>query len=110
MKMWPLNLLLFALTSCTPTSESSSSVTSDHHVTSTNTVTTRNVESFRFVGATTTVQQAIARLGPPDRDVGSGLFVYSYRLVDGTEVLIGSQDGTRITYVRHGETVLFQQR
>ena len=53
--------------------------------------------------------QVTSKLGDPDRDVGSGLHVYSYRLTDGSDVLIGSADGSRILYVRHGSEALFEK-
>jgi len=56
------------------------------------------------------MHEVIAKLGKPDRDVGSGLYVYAYRLNDGTDVLIGSSDGSGILYVRHGTEVLFQKK
>ncbi len=61
----------------------------------------RSVESFRFIGPVTTMQQVIDRVGPPDQDIGSGLEIGEYRLNDGTYVWIGSGAG-RIMYVRHG--------
>ena len=70
----------------------------------------RSIESFRFIGSETTLQEVTAKLGAPDRDVGSGLYVYAYRLSDGTDVLIGSADGSHILYVRHGPEVLFEKR
>ena len=53
--------------------------------------------------------QVTSKLGNPDRDVGSGLYVYAYRLNDGSDVLIGSADGSSILYVRHGTKVLFER-
>jgi hypothetical protein len=70
----------------------------------------RSIESFRFIGPETTMQQVNTKLGAPDRDVGSGLYVYLYRLRDGSDVLIGSADGSHILYVRHGTDVLFEKR
>ena len=70
----------------------------------------RSIGSFRFIGPETTMQQVITKLGTPDRDIGSGLYVYAYRLSDGTDVLIGSADGSHILYVRHGTEVLFEKR
>lgn len=69
-----------------------------------------SLDSFRFIGAQTTMQEVTARLGKPDRDTGSGLHVYMYRLSDGTAVLIGSSDGSAIMYVRHGGEVLFPRK
>ncbi|MBA4150636.1 MAG: hypothetical protein H0X66_21190 [Verrucomicrobia bacterium] len=70
----------------------------------------RSIESFRFIGPETTLQEVTTKLGAPDRDVGSGLYVYAYRLSDGTDVWIGSADGSHILYVRHGTEVLFEKR
>ena len=75
----------------------------------TTTQASRSIESFRFIGSETTMQQLTAKLGDPDRDIGSGLYVYAYRLSDGSDVLIGSADGSRILYVRHGTKVLFER-
>ncbi|MCB1229043.1 MAG: hypothetical protein KDN19_02190 [Verrucomicrobiae bacterium] len=69
----------------------------------------RTVESFHFIGAATTLQDVIARLGAPDRDVGSGIYIYAYRLTDGSDVLVGSADGSHILYVRHGQDILFEK-
>lgn len=68
----------------------------------------RTIESFRFIGSGTTVGEVTARLGAPDRDLGSGLYVYGYELADGSEVRIGSADGTNVLYVRHGRDTLFE--
>ena len=70
----------------------------------------QTVESFRFIGAATTVQDLTGRLGTADRDIGSGIYVYAYRLADGSEVLVGSADGSHILYVRHGQDILFERR
>jgi hypothetical protein len=70
----------------------------------------RTVETFRFIGPTTTVAEVNARLGQPERDAGSGMFIFAYRLTDGSEVLVGSPDGSRILYVRHGKDVLFERK
>jgi len=59
------------------------------------------VDDFRFIGAHTTMQDVIARVGAPGGDIGSGIHIYLYRLEDGTLVWIGSPDGSEILYVRH---------
>lgn len=69
----------------------------------------RTLSSFGFIGPGTPVQQAIATLGPADRDVGSGIHVYVYRLTDGSEVLIGSPGASEIWYVVHGSTDLYRR-
>jgi hypothetical protein len=62
------------------------------------------------------VQDVIARLGAPDRDVGSGIYILEYRLRDGSHVWIGSPNNSQIIYVRHGAAsigegeVLYERR
>jgi hypothetical protein len=48
------------------------------------------------------MQQVIAKLGKPDRDVGSGIYIFVYQLSDDSCIWIGSADNSRIMYVRHG--------
>ena len=61
----------------------------------------RSIESFRFIGAQTTVQQMIEKLGQPDRITTAGIYTYFYGLSDGTGIRIGSPDGSRVVFVRH---------
>jgi hypothetical protein len=56
------------------------------------------------------MQQVATKLGMADRDVGSGIYAYAYLLSDGTNVLIGSADGSQILYVRHGTEVLYEKK
>src|SRR5262249_6329067 len=69
----------------------------------------RSIESFRFIGPTTTMPQVLASVGSPDRDVGSGIYIYEYRLSDGSRIWIGSADNSHIMYVR-AQTLLGRQR
>jgi hypothetical protein len=103
MRLRFLILISFLLAGCTPPPRS------DTRVNSTSAPSPRTVESFRFIGATTTLQDVAARFGPPDRDVGSGIYIYAYRLTDGSDVLVGSADGSHILYAKHGQDVLFQK-
>lgn len=54
------------------------------------------------------MQQVITKLGDPDRNIGSGIYVFIYVLSDETEVWIGSADGSHILYVKHGMDILFK--
>jgi hypothetical protein len=65
---------------------------------------TLNLDSFRFDWPTTTVQDVVSKVGEPDRDVGSGVYIFLYQLSDGSLVWIWSADGTHIGFVRHGTT------
>jgi hypothetical protein len=60
-----------------------------------------SLDEFRFDWPHTTVQDLEAKVGAPDRDIGSGLYVLAYRLRDGSSVLVGSADNSRILYVIH---------
>jgi hypothetical protein len=74
--------------------------------------TTRSVAEFTFIGRSTTVEAAMARLGPPDANacVSSGYHnVLIYILADGTSIAIDTDGGARILRVQHGQTVLFEQ-
>jgi hypothetical protein len=55
-----------------------------------------------FIDATTTMQQVFAQVGPPDGDVGSGIYIFVYRLSDGSSIFIGSADPSHVMYVDHG--------
>jgi hypothetical protein len=73
---------------------------------------TRSVAEFTFIGLSTTVEAAMARLGPPDANVcvSSGYHnALIYILADGTSIAIDTDGGARILSVRHGQTVLFEQ-
>jgi len=65
----------------------------------------RSIDSFRFIGPTTTMQQVFAAVGREDRDLGSGLAIYEYRLEDGSYIWIGTTSMSHIVYVRHGKTL-----
>lgn len=87
-----LGALLLVGTACAPAEEKS-----------------RTIHSFEFIGAGTTLRQVVAKLGAPDRDIGSGIHIYVYELADGTEVWVGSP-GEQVWYVRHGSKTLYEQR
>lgn len=65
------------------------------------------VDSFRFIQSETTMQQVRSTVGEADREAGSGIYIYEYGLRDGSTVSVGSPDGSKILYVRHGNEVLF---
>jgi hypothetical protein len=41
----------------------------------------------------------VAKFGEPSNDIGSGIHIYVYQLIDSTEIWIGYAD--KIIYVRH---------
>jgi hypothetical protein len=87
---------------------------SDRTDTSTIAATTKSVsrslDHFRFIGAHTSWREAIAKLGAPDGDIGSGIHIHVFHLGDNTDVLIGTADDQDILYVRHGQDALFERR
>ncbi len=67
-----------------------------------------SVESFKFIGAETTMPQVIAKVGQTDRRyAGSFCNFYHYRLSDGTDVTIGADAHGKILFVQHGQDTLF---
>jgi hypothetical protein len=70
----------------------------------------RTLDSFRFIGATTTIQDVTTRFGSPDLDIGYGQHSYGYRLSDGSFVLVGFVDPAQVLSVRHGEQILFERK
>ena len=66
-----------------------------------------SVESFRFIDAATTIEQVEAKLGKADFSNAGGFGdIYTYYLNDGTDITIGSTDGT-IQFVTHDKDTLF---
>ena len=51
------------------------------------------------------MQQVFAAVGHEDRDIGSGLYIFEYRLSDGSYVWIGWAAPDHVTYVKHGTTL-----
>jgi hypothetical protein len=69
----------------------------------------RSIEQSRFITEGTTMAQVIQSLGEPDRDAGSGIHIFVYRLSDGSEVWIGTPDASEILYARHGTKTLYEK-
>ena len=97
MKPRHLIFLALVLAGCSqpsrPTAPRSSATTNGTH----------SLDEFRFDWPAM-VQDVVAKVGAPDRDIGSGIYILEYRLRDASCVWIGSADNTNILYVRHGTT------
>jgi hypothetical protein len=61
----------------------------------------RTLEAFQRISKETSMTRVIEVLGLPDRDVGSGIYIYVYELADGSQVIISSPDGKRIGSMSH---------
>lgn len=50
-----------------------------------------------------TYDELVRRAGPPDKDIGSGIFIWIYQLADGSTISAssGDADGKRINSVTH---------
>jgi hypothetical protein len=68
-----------------------------HHIP----VTTRSIAPFRLITDRLSMKQVVEVFGLPDRDIGSGIYIYVYNLVDRSRVLIGTPDGKRLLYAIH---------
>jgi Domian of unknown function (DUF4952) len=64
-------------------------------------VTTRSIAPFRLITDRLSMKQLVEVFGLPDRDIGSGIYIYVYDLADRSRIIIGSPDGKRLLYVIH---------
>jgi hypothetical protein len=60
---------------------------------------TLSLARFRTLTTTSTVTDVKRFAGEPDGDLGSGIFMYFWKLDDGTRVVVGTPDKERIVYV-----------
>ncbi|WP_310418099.1 DUF4952 domain-containing protein [Chamaesiphon sp. OTE_8_metabat_110] len=65
--------------------------------------TTRSIAPFRLITDRLSMKQVVEVFGLPDRDIGSGIYIYIYDLADRSQVIIGSPDGKRLLYVIHSQ-------
>jgi hypothetical protein len=63
--------------------------------------TARSIAPFRLITDRLSMKQVVEVFGLPDRDIGSGIYIYVYNLKDRSQVRIGSPDGKQILYVVH---------
>ncbi len=63
----------------------------------------RTVEMFRPLEKGMSLRQVREWVGESEKDIGSGIHILTYRLDDGTRVLIGFPDFNRLIYVKHEE-------
>src|SRR5436305_10767830 len=63
--------------------------------------TARTIEAFRRIKPHMSMKQVIEICGVPDKDIGSGIHIYVYRLSDGSIVRIATPDKRRLVYVVH---------
>ena len=76
--------------------------------------TARNIEVFKRIKPSMSMQDVVRICGVPDQDIGSGIYIFIYKLDDGTQVWIGTGDLNKLLYVNrafpdgHSESVLKQ--
>jgi|HubBroStandDraft_6_1064221.scaffolds.fasta_scaffold325321_2 hypothetical protein len=68
------------------------------------------IERLRALHSPVAMADVEAILGPPQHDIGSGIYIFTYALDDGTVIRVGTADRQRVLYIRAGEHVLFQDR
>lgn len=61
----------------------------------------RTVEMFRRLEKGMSLARVREWVGEAEKDIGSGIHILTYRLDDGTRVLIGFPDFNRLIYVKH---------
>lgn len=62
-----------------------------------------SVDDFRMFWekAKPSVPEIVKSFGPPDKEVGSGIYILKYHLGDGSSVLIGTSDMKVVRYIFH---------
>jgi hypothetical protein len=69
-----------------------------------------DANAFSIVNDDLTIQKLFAAVGPPDASDGTSTTIYVYCLPDGSEVRVGTLDGTTILYVRHDRKEMYQRK
>lgn len=59
------------------------------------------IASFSDLPDQLTFPDLVLRVGQPDEDVGSGVYLYVYHLGDGSNVIVASMDGKTISSISH---------
>jgi hypothetical protein len=62
----------------------------------------RTIKMFRRIKRQMSMKQIIRLCGEPDKDIGSGIHIYVYKLADGSVVQVGTPDDKKILYVVQG--------
>ena len=64
-------------------------------------LTARSIDPFRLITDRLSMKQIVEVFGLPDKDIGSGIYIYVYNLKDRSQVRIGTPDGKQILSVVH---------
>jgi hypothetical protein len=64
---------------------------------------------FGFITDETTIDQMIAKIGPPDASQGTRMTYFIYCFADGTELMVASRDRAIIESVRYKGKDLFKR-
>jgi hypothetical protein len=64
---------------------------------------------FGFITDETTIDQMVARVGPPDASQGTRTSEFIYCFADGTELSVASRDRVAIDSVRHKGKQIFKR-
>ena len=66
-------------------------------------------QDFGFVNDEVTIDQLLAKVGPPDASQGTRVTYYIYCFADGTELTVATRDRTAIEFIRHDGKTLFKR-
>ena len=59
------------------------------------------ISVFSGLPADLTFPELVRRVGEPDDDIGSGVYIYRYHLADGSLVIVGTADRQKISGITH---------
>jgi hypothetical protein len=68
-----------------------------------------SVDDFKFVNDDTTIDQLIAKVGPPDASQGTSVVQYYYCFYDGTELRVYTRDRVVIDSIRYEGKLIFKR-
>ena len=60
----------------------------------------RNIGNFRTLKKGMSYDEMVAIVGRPDRDIGSGIHIYLYKMPDESEIIVGGFVGDGLMYVK----------
>jgi hypothetical protein len=62
---------------------------------------TQSIDCFRGFNHRTSVNTVVQKCGSPDRDLGSGVYIFVWHLADGSTVTLNTPYLSRIDYFRY---------
>jgi len=62
--------------------------------------TARDIDRFKHITATMSMEDVVRICGVPDQETGSGIHIFIYKLDDSSEIWIGTGDLKKLLYIK----------